>query len=125
HPERRQFPVGAMAELVVPQRGEEQATPGEPGELHGGHGAAAPRLLPRIEGVHDLARFGHALDVRELDPFDVPDDRDVHYAPQVRPARRAGARRGGLRRAPRWAIPNGGTTGARRHRRWRRALPAW
>jgi len=30
--------------------------------------------------VHDLARRGHALDARELDPFDMSDHGDAHPA---------------------------------------------
>ena len=69
-----------MAELVVAERGEEQAVAGEPGQLDGRDGAAASRLLPGVQRVHDLARRRHALDTGELDPLDVPDDRDPHRA---------------------------------------------
>ena len=68
----------AAAEVVVGERGEEEAGAGEIRELDGRDGAAAGGLLPCLERVHDLARRGRMLDARELDPLDVPDDRDVH-----------------------------------------------
>ena len=68
----------AAAEIIIGKRGEEQAGAGEIRELDGRNGAAARRLLPRLERVHDLARRGRMLDARELDPLDVSDDRDVH-----------------------------------------------
>jgi crotonobetainyl-CoA:carnitine CoA-transferase CaiB-like acyl-CoA transferase len=65
-----------MPELVVGQRGEEQAVAREPGQLDGCHGAAAPWFRPGVEGVDDLTGGRHALDSGELDPLDMPDDCD-------------------------------------------------
>ena len=41
-------------------------------------GAAARGLRPRLAAVRDLPRRGHVVDLDELDPLDVPDDRDLH-----------------------------------------------
>ena len=65
-------------ELVVPERGEEVRLVGEQGELHGGDAAPSARLLPLVDRVRDLARGRDAVDAREPDPLDVPDDGDVH-----------------------------------------------
>jgi hypothetical protein len=80
-----------MTELVVSERGQEEAVAREPRELDGGDGAAAARLLPRLEGVHDLAGLWQSLDARELDPLDVPDDGDAHRG-EFTAARRTGVR---------------------------------
>ena len=53
-----------VAELVVPERGEEVRFVGEQGELHGGHAAPSAHLLPLVARVRDLARGRHALDLR-------------------------------------------------------------
>src|SRR6478672_11068145 len=69
---------GALAELVLTERGEERRVAGELRQLDRGDGAAARGLLPGLGRVHDLAgarQLGHA---RELDPLDVPDDDDAH-----------------------------------------------
>src|SRR5262245_5794174 len=91
HSQGRELPVGAVAELVVPQGGEEPATPRQARQLHGGHGAAASWLLPGVEGVDDLAGGRHARDARELDPFHVPDDRDLHGVVAAHAVTAAGA----------------------------------
>jgi hypothetical protein len=72
--------AGSTPELVVAERGEEVGRPVEICQLHRGHGAAAGSLLPRLEGMDDLARGGHVLDSHELDPLHVPDDGDVHIS---------------------------------------------
>ena len=69
---------GAPAELVVPEHGEQVRFVGEEGELHGRDAASAPRLLPVVERMGDLARRGEAVDAREANPLDVPDDCDAH-----------------------------------------------
>ena len=76
--ERLELLAGAAAELVVGERREQEARAAEVRELDGRDGSAARRLLPRLEGLHDLPGRGHVVDARELDPLDVPDDRDVH-----------------------------------------------
>jgi hypothetical protein len=70
--------AGAVAELVVAERGEEGAIAGEPGQLHGSDRAAASGFLPRFAGVDDVAGGGHARDADELDPLDMSDDGDAH-----------------------------------------------
>ena len=75
---RLELPARPVAELVVPERGEEVRFVGEQGELHGGDAASSAHLLPLVDRVRDLARGRHALDVREPDPLDVPHDGDVH-----------------------------------------------
>ena len=68
----------APAELVAPEGGEEADGAREIRELDGRDGASARRLLPGLEGVHDLARCGDMVHACELDPFDVADDRYLH-----------------------------------------------
>ena len=68
----------AAAEVVVGERGEEEAGAGEIRELDRRDGSAARRLRPRLERVHDLPRSGRVLDPGELDPLDVSYDRDLH-----------------------------------------------
>ena len=84
--------LGAAAELVLGQRGEELGLAGELGELHGGDGAAAADLLPPLGRVHDLAGRRHVRHARELDPLDVADDGDTGAAgiPGLCPQRRGG-----------------------------------
>jgi hypothetical protein len=60
------------------QGGEEIRAPGEPGELHRGNGAPARRLLEAPGRMDDLARPRHMIPAHELDPLDVPDNRDPH-----------------------------------------------
>ena len=88
--------LGAMAQLVVAERGQEEALSGQPCELDGGDGSTARRFLPGLGGVHDLARRGHAVYTRELDPLDVADDGDARQckAPLAMPTSgRAGSAR--------------------------------
>jgi hypothetical protein len=66
------------SELVVPERGEEVRLVGEQRELHGCDAATPAGLLPLVEGVRDLARGRHAVDAREANPLDVPDDCGAH-----------------------------------------------
>ena len=49
-------------------------------ELDGRDRPSSGGLLPRLEGVDDLAGPGNPVDPDELDPLDVPDDGDVHAA---------------------------------------------
>ena len=74
HPELLEPLGGASAELVLAERGEEVAGPGELRDLHRRDSAAAGRLGPRLAPVGDLPRRGHVIDLDELDPLDVADD---------------------------------------------------
>ena len=67
-----------MPELVVAERGQEEARAGEARQLDGSDGATACRLLPGLERVHDLARRRNVVHAHELDPLDVADDRYLH-----------------------------------------------
>jgi hypothetical protein len=67
-----------MAELIVPERRDEQAAAREPRELGCRDRAAASRLLPGLGGMDDLAGQRDPLDARKLNPLDVPDDGDLH-----------------------------------------------
>src|SRR4029077_621223 len=78
-------------EIVVGERGEEEARAVEVGELNGRDGTAARGLLPGLERVHDLPRCGHVIDPRELHPLDVSDYCDLHVShlePRLRFIRR-------------------------------------
>src|SRR5205823_3441518 len=68
---------GPVPKLVVAEGGQEEALASEPRELHRRDRSAAGRLLPGLDGVDDLARRGHVVHARELDPLDVADDRDA------------------------------------------------
>ena len=68
----------AAAELVVGERSEQETRSAEVRELNGRHCAASRGFLPGLERVHDLPRLGGMVDARELDPFDVSDDRELH-----------------------------------------------
>src|SRR5207248_1479712 len=70
-----ELPRRSVPELVVAERRQEEALAGEARELDRRDGASARRLLPGLEGMHDLARRGYMVHARELDPFDVADDR--------------------------------------------------
>ena len=78
HTARLELLPRAPAELVVPEHGEQVRLVGEEGELHGRDAASAPRLLPVVERMGDLARRGDAVDAREANPLDVSDDCDAH-----------------------------------------------
>ena len=73
NPEPLQRPLRPPTELVVAERGQEQALARESRELDRGDRAPAAHLLPGLLRVDDLARGRHAFDPRELAPFDVPD----------------------------------------------------
>ncbi len=75
---RLELLLRAPAELVVGERGEEEARAGEIRELDGRHRATARGLLPRLAGVDDLARGRQFVDARELDPLDMSDHCDLH-----------------------------------------------
>ena len=77
-PELVETALGAMAELVVAQGGQEQTAPRQPRELDRRDRTAPAGFFPRVAGVHDLAGRRHPLDTRKFDPFDVSDDRDPH-----------------------------------------------
>ena len=70
--------AGTPAELVLGERGEDDARPGEVRELDGGDGATSSRLLPGLECVHDLARLRRMVDAGELHPLDMTDHCDLH-----------------------------------------------
>jgi hypothetical protein len=69
-----QLVMGGASELVVSEDRQEEARARELRELHGGDRPAAADLLPGAARVRDLARAWNAIDARELDPLDVPDD---------------------------------------------------
>ena len=75
---RLELLAGAEAVVVAPERGEELHRAVEVRELDGGDRAAPGGLLPGLERVHDLPRFGHVLDPGELHPLDVADHRKLH-----------------------------------------------
>src|SRR5581483_12076004 len=76
--ERFELEVRPLAGRVAPERGEERAVAGQLEELDGRDRAAPGRLLPPLEGAHDLASPRDALHARELDPLHVPDDGGPH-----------------------------------------------
>ena len=78
--ERRQPSLAQLADVVVADRREQVARAGELRELHGGHGAPAGGLVPRLGRVHDLAGPGHPVDQPERDPFHVSHHRHAHPA---------------------------------------------
>src|SRR5262249_4938101 len=61
-----------------PECGEEVGAAGQLAELHRRDGPAAGGLGPVLGDVHDLAWMRHRRHAEELDPFDVPDDRQSH-----------------------------------------------
>ena len=65
-------------EVIVAERGQEQALAGESRELDRRYGSAAGRFLPRLARVDDLAGSRRVVHAREFDPLDMPDDRDLH-----------------------------------------------
>ena len=62
--------------VIVAERREERRRPAELRQLHGRDRAAAGRLGPPLVRVHDLACERHAGHGKEVDPLDVPDDRE-------------------------------------------------
>ena len=69
-----------LPEFVAAEGREETPTAGEAGEPDRRDPSPARRFRPPLGRLHDLARRGHALDPRELDPLDVTHDRDTHCA---------------------------------------------
>ena len=78
--ERFQFPLRPSPELIVAERGEEEALARQACELYGSDRPASSRFLPVLERVNDLAGLRHAVYPRELGPLDVPDDSNPHRA---------------------------------------------
>jgi hypothetical protein len=76
----RQAGARALLKVVGAEGGEEVAGARHPGELDGGDGPSARRLLEGIGGVDDLARCRHVVRVHELDPLDVSHHRNPHRA---------------------------------------------
>ena len=70
--------VGAVAELVVAERGEEGGLAAQLGQLHGRHGPAPTRFLPDLARMDDLTGQRHTLDAYELDPLHMSDDCRSH-----------------------------------------------
>jgi hypothetical protein len=68
----------AVAEVVVPEGGEERAVAGELQQLHGRDWTAPGGNLEHIVGVDDLTGGRDVVDTPEGDPFDVTDDRRAH-----------------------------------------------
>ena len=75
---RRQPAFAGLTQLIVAERREQVARPGELRELHGGDGATACRFIPRLGRVHDLAGSGHAIHEPERDPLHMTDHCDTH-----------------------------------------------
>ena len=69
-----------MPEVVIAERGEEEALAGQTRKLHGRDGSSACRFLPVLQCLNDRAGFGHGLHPREFGPLDVPDDCYPHRA---------------------------------------------
>ena len=76
--ERLELLARAAAELVVGERGEEEARAAEIDELDGRDRPTAGGLLPRLERGHDLAGRGRVVDAGELHPLDMADDGNLH-----------------------------------------------
>jgi len=74
---------GAMAEFVVPERGDEGGVAGEPCELNSGDGAPAPRGLPPVGDVGDLAGRREMRHLEELRPLDMTDHRETERGQPV------------------------------------------
>src|SRR5439155_4377133 len=74
----RELCLGALAELVVTERREEQRCPRELRQLHDRHGASPGGLVPRALGLHDLAGARHVRDLQEIDPLDMSHDGEAH-----------------------------------------------
>ena len=73
----RELRLRAPGEVVVPERRVEERATGELRKLHGRDGATAGRLRPPTLGVDDLARDRDVPHGEEVDPLDVPDDREA------------------------------------------------
>ena len=80
HPVLAQLGVGAVSGLVVAEGGEQRGLPGELAQLHGGHRAAARRLLEGLGRMDDLSRPRHVRHLGELAPLDVAHHRNAHRA---------------------------------------------
>ena len=78
HAVRLKFAARGAPVAVVPEHGEEMHLVREERELDCCCATASTRLLPLIDGLHDLAPPRHALDARETGPLDVPDHRRPH-----------------------------------------------
>ena len=73
-----QLGLGAVPGLVVAERSEQCGVTRELAQLHGGHSAAAGRLLERARRVDDLAGRRHLAHLRELAPLHVAHHRCAH-----------------------------------------------
>jgi RNA polymerase sigma factor (sigma-70 family) len=78
HSELLELVRRSVAEVVVPERREEDDVAGQPEELTRCDGAPSGGLDPRLARVHDLAGLWHSLDTGELDPFHMADYRGPH-----------------------------------------------
>ena len=67
-----------MPELVIPERREEIAGPGELRELRGNDRTAAGGPGPELVRMGDLPGGRHVVDEGELRPFDMTDDCASH-----------------------------------------------
>src|SRR6185436_3163046 len=74
-PESLELISGAMAKLVVAERGEERRLTGQPRELHRRHGSTSGRGPPSIGDVGDLTAGRQMRHPQELRPLNVTDDR--------------------------------------------------
>jgi hypothetical protein len=72
-----------MPVLVVAEGREEGRPARGARKLDDGDAAPAGGFLPRLARLDDLAGRGNALDANELQPLDVPDDRDAKGALQL------------------------------------------
>ena len=78
HPPIGEVSLGAMAQLVVSERGEEVHLGPPARESDRGDPTAAGRNRDDRGPLHDLAGSRHVIDAQELDPFDVAHNRDAH-----------------------------------------------
>ena len=76
---RAQLGLGAVAEVVVAERGVQRAAAGPAGERDRGDGATAGCDGQARCRVDDLAGARHVIDIEELDDLDVADDRDARH----------------------------------------------
>ena len=70
--------MGAAAELVVAQRGEQVRFGAPSRELDRCDAPTPGGDREERASVDDLAGTRHVIHAQELDPFDVADDRDAH-----------------------------------------------